>query len=118
MAATPATLKAELTAFTSVADGTVQKWLDRAAKMMSSDRWGDLYDDGQTFLAAHLMACAGLVAGVGAAAGAVKSKTVGPISITYEQAAASIADADLERTTYGRTYKTMRSTLVIGPMAL
>jgi hypothetical protein len=119
MAATPASLRAALPEFAAVTDNVVQTWLDQAATMMNPDFWGALYNNAHVFLAAHLMATMGVVTGVTASAGAVKSKTVGPVSITYESAGSTTeGDADLERTKYGRLYKAMRRTRPRSPMVL
>ncbi len=120
MSLTPAALKTELPEFTSVADATVQKWLDRAARMLNPDAWGSLYDDGHLFLTAHLMALMGVASGVTASSGGViASKTVGPVTVTYASPSGTTpADADLERTKYGQQYKAMRRTLVKSPMVL
>lgn len=119
MTATPASLKAELPEFASVPDASVQKWLDRAAKMLNPDAWQSIYDDGQIFLAAHYMASMGVLPGAVVSAGAMKSKTVGPVSVTYETApTTSERDADLDRTKYGRLFKQLRGTLPLSPMVL
>ena len=119
MACTAATLLEELPAFASLTEATVQKWLDRAALEMNPDVWGTLYDEGHMFLAAHKMVCMSVLPGVSASAGAVKSKSVGPVSVTYATSdGGSVSDNDLERTAYGRQHKAMRATLLLGPLAL
>ena len=119
MSVTAAALKEEIPALAAVPDSSVNKWLDRASKMVNPDIWGELLDDGVTYLAAHLMVCAGIVTGASAAAGAVKSKSVGPVSVTYATTdGGSASDNDLERTPYGRIFKALRATRPIGPIAL
>jgi hypothetical protein len=119
VAVTPASLKEDLPEFSSVADATVQKWLDRVAKMMNPDHFGDIYDDSHLQLAAHWMAVSGLGTGIAVAGSAIKSKTVGPVSVTYESATTlSEAEAELERTKYGRLFKALRRTRPRSPMVL
>lgn len=48
-------------------------------RQIDDTAWGDLADDGRLYLAAHL----GTVSGVGGAAGAVSSETLGPMSRSY-----------------------------------
>jgi len=116
---TPASFKDELPEFASVPDNTVQKWLTRCAQMLNPDRWGRSYDDGLIFRTAHQMVVMGVVAGMSATASAVKSKTVGPVSVTYDTPQDTRAeDTELERTKYGRMFKALRRTLVRSPMVL
>lgn len=37
-------------------DATIQAQLDRAARHVNADSWGDSYDDGHAYYAAHLLA--------------------------------------------------------------
>jgi len=51
-----ATFRLRFQSFGKVSPARVQDALDAAARRMSQITWGTLYDDGQGYLAAHLLA--------------------------------------------------------------
>ena len=122
MSITPATLKQRLPEFASVADATIQFWLDSCAQELNRDRWGSKYDEGHLLLTAHTLVRAGALSGAGGASqatGPVASTTVGPVSRSYAVAAASADGADdLELTAYGQLFKRKRKTLVRTPVVM
>ena len=103
MALTTAGFKAVLTEFSTVDDSVLQTYLDQAARLLNVDAWGERYDDGQLYLAAHLTTCFGSGAAEGGASGPVTAKRVGEVS-------ASFAVSDLAKqsvmgsTKYGRHF--------------
>jgi hypothetical protein len=72
MALTPTEFKARKPEFSEIADSLIQEKLDKAARSMGAEEWGDLFDDGQEEHTAVLLAMtpegqeAGLRAGGGA----------------------------------------------------
>jgi len=47
---------------TTYPDSTISRALTRAGLRMNADVWGDLYDEGQSLLAAHLLALGAIAA--------------------------------------------------------
>lgn len=107
--ATAADLKALLTKFATVADATVEIWLERARRSVD-DSWAE--DDrahGEILLAGHYLTLEGL--GTGAEAELAKAglsgmQTVrsGKLSFTKGGAMADAAAGSLESTSYGQQY--------------
>jgi hypothetical protein len=84
MTATVAQFRELLPGFTAVPDETIQLYLDIAADMMG-DGWGEVGDEAQCFLAAHLMSMAGI--GPGAQASQLAGFTnikAGSLSLSRE----------------------------------
>lgn len=93
-------------------DQQIQFWLDVAAKMLNADRWYDLLDNGMYLFTAHHLVIArrdqvaaesgGAVGGI---QGAVSSKTVDKVSVSYEANSVLYDDAGFwNGTTYGVQY--------------
>lgn len=87
-------------------------WAGIGEKVISTDRWGDLYNQGLELFTAHN---AVLAAGNKAAAaqgsmpgqsnGVLTSKKVGSVGVTYDNTSAMELDAGhWNQTTYGRQY--------------
>ena len=104
-----------------VPDGRVEFYLRFAAKSLNEERWGELYEEGAYFFAAHYLTLDLEAAksgdgsgGISAAAGPVvsesESKRVGGVSKTVIKnragaAAAAYAEAgDYNDTVYGKRY--------------
>lgn len=107
MAITPADMKLEFAAdFANEDDAVLQRAIDRAYRQIG-DAWGDLADDGALYLAAHLRTLA--KRGSKGASGAVQSKKVGEVSVTYAAPVASASSGS--STPYGMEYERMIMTL-------
>lgn len=95
---------------TKYPDAQVTFWLGYATRLLYSvDRWADMLDDGIQFVMAHQLALAArsqAAASAGGApgstAGAVASKSVGGVSVSYDTGAALLQDGGYwNLTTYG-----------------
>lgn len=114
MSVTPSAIKARFPEFTSETDAFIQIHLDDAVLDLDETRWGDLYAQGVAYLTAHLLVSAKRrAANTGAvpAAGAVASKSVGDVSISYASSGRvdnSVGAVEYNSTTYGQRYLTLR----------
>lgn len=109
----PASFKIRFPEFDSVDDTRIQLFLDDAEVILNPVFWGDKYDMGQAYLAAHF-----LVIGTNSEAGStspssgVASKSVDGVSISYNNPTPnSEADAYYLSTSYGQRYLALRKTL-------
>lgn len=90
----------------------VNFWAGIGEKMISSDRWGDLYNQGLELFTAHnIVLAAGNKASAaqgsipGQTNGVLTSKKVGSVGVTYDNTSAMELDAGhWNQTTYGRQY--------------
>lgn len=108
-AATPTDLKATLPAFAAVDDATVQRWLDRAARVVDASWAAEDQQHAQILLAAHYMTLQGLGAGAEAemaASGALgfKSMRSGSLSLDRGDGAADKIMGEFGLTAYGRQF--------------
>lgn len=102
----------EFASTTDYPDAQVQFWLDLAAKLLNVDRWYDLLDQGTMLFTAHNLAIsrrdqlAGSSGGIpGAIQGAIASKSVDKVSVSYEANSALYEDAGFwNLTSYGLRY--------------
>jgi hypothetical protein len=110
--------------FTSVADGTVNEWLELTAPLVSRKRFGRVYNQALALLTAHRMKMAGADSGSEPVAGGndlaqlasyksagVSSYSSGGESISFDNGAltsALSADAEYSQTVYGVQYVTLR----------
>lgn len=103
-----AAFKARHPKFASVADGIVTAMLAEASRSVS-ECWseGD-YADGIMYLAAHLIAEENSAGGMSAASKAGPIKRVKADTVEIEYAGATMQDASLDATIYGRRFKELR----------
>ena len=95
----------EFTSATTYPNGTVDSWLATAEKLVSPDRWGDLRDRAVGLCAAHYLTIAtGNLKKPGSAGGAVSSKSVDAISVSFSEAGMQTGSGQWNATNYGRTY--------------
>lgn len=91
---------------------TIQAWLNISTSFVNQSRWGDSWSFGVCLFAAHELALArqARVASAaggtpGTAVGVVSSKSVGPLSKSYDTSISKYADAGFwNLTTYGQQY--------------
>jgi Protein of unknown function (DUF4054) len=113
LTATPATLRQGFPEFKNVQqypDELIQYWLNWAYLLLNKGRWGKMYDNAATLFAAHniveearAMREAGKGIIPGYATGAVSSKSVDKVAVSYDTALVSEKDAgDWNQTIYGR----------------
>lgn len=95
----------------------IERQLRIAAARLNADRWADLLDDGIGLFVAHHVALQGRQVATanaggmpGAPVAAVASKTVGPVSTSYDSSSVSLTNAGhWNGTTYGtQFYELMR----------
>jgi hypothetical protein len=109
-------VQALATEFSGLTQGQIDPWLERAARRMNADYWGDLYDDGHLMLTAHLLAQTVGGTNGGGASGPVVSKSVGSMSVTYgSYLAGAKVPAQYVGTIWGREYWALVRSL--GPSA-
>jgi hypothetical protein len=92
---------------TAVPTGTQAVLIAMVDRQIDDDAWGDLANDGRTYLAAHMGTVYVTTAGGGAASvGAVTHEAVGPMSRSYGTARTSSNGVDplLGTTRYGIWY--------------
>lgn len=105
-------------------DATITFNLGFASRLLDQGRWGELYDDGVSFLTAHNLALsqAGTTSGganVGTPVGVVSSKSVGPISKSIDTNVGLEEGAGLYgATSYGRRYYQMLRMIGAGGVQL
>lgn len=85
-----------------------------AARQVDPDTWGDMADDGQTYLAAHLGSMS-FPGGAGAIGGAVTGETLGQMSRSYGIPPG--VSGELAATRYGQTFMQLRR-IAVGPGAM
>ncbi len=93
-----ATFRAIFPEFGDVAafpDAQVSFWLSSAANRLPELRWGGLWAQGVALLAAHYLSLARrrLAAGAGGGWGVVSSKSVGGVSVAYDNSLGSLEGA-------------------------
>lgn len=93
-------------------DSTISFWSGMGEQLISTDRFGGLYVQALELFTAHnITLAAGNVAASsggglpGGASGAIASKTVGSVSVSYDNANAILPNAGhWNQTVYGRQY--------------
>jgi hypothetical protein len=103
---------------------TVQQWLDVASQFINAQRWNNSANLGACLFAAHwislgIRAAAESANGAppGTSVGVVSSKSVGPVSVSYDVAAATNPeDSHWNQTTYGTRYQDMSRLFGAGPI--
>lgn len=120
MATTTVLFKTRFPEFDSIDGVRVQLFLDDAALSMDTGIWGNIYDVGQAYLAAHYLSLA-LKSSVGARGGAAISgpltgRTVDGVSVTYGSSQ-SVGGANSQTagyynlTQYGQRYMVLMKNL-------
>jgi len=92
-------------------DSQVVFWGGIAEKLVSADRFGDLWAAAVELIAAHSLVLAAQSQSASATgaipsgnAGAVSSKAVGSVSVSYDASAMELNAGHWNQTTYGRQY--------------
>lgn len=106
--------------FDSLSDSYIQGFITRSATMFNTTRWGDLYEEGLANFVADRIVQSKARAARGITSmnsGAVTSKRVGPVSISYDSTIAQKqAEDTLLATDYGRRYCELRDMVGLGGM--
>lgn len=93
--------------FADMSDTILDACITEAALVVKETGWGDLYDTGLLYFAAHLaLPSLSTAPGSGGASGPVTSKKVGEVTITYASSSSnsSYSAEDLTTSTYGRRF--------------
>ncbi len=106
-------------------DGMISFWDGIAQKSVDVTRWGDLYTQGVSLFVAHNIALqARNVAGSGSGgagfvAGAIASKSIGDVSVSYDNAIAKLDNAgQWALTIYGQQYLQLARMIGAGAVQL
>lgn len=115
---TASSIKAIFPEFDSLTDATIDVYIAQAQRCVSETAWGSRYDDGVTYLTAHLLAMFALDSTTSGASGAVKRKKAGVNDLEVEYAVSDSGESDsLMSTKYGRHYVSLRKK-ILGIMCL
>ena len=106
---TPALVRTVAPEFKAKTDQEIAVMISVAALWADEDVWADKYDAGVAYLTAHLMT----IAAREGAAGSIASETVGRVSVSFSN---STMDDELADTGYGKTFLSLRRTIVTGPL--
>lgn len=106
--------------FESVEEARIELFLDDAALELDTSRWGDRYDKGQALLAAHYLTLSLKAAsGATSSAGAVSSKSIGDVSVSYAVASSLSKTEDFYSSTiYGLEYLVLARFVGAGAVAI
>lgn len=103
MATTPADVRLIAPEFRDTGfypDSRIQPFIDRAGRHVNAGSWGDSYDDGIAYMAAHLLATSNPASGAR------------PVRVYETPGAQDIGP--LGSTAYGRHFAAMREELLLG----
>jgi hypothetical protein len=102
----------------------VNFWASIAEKMLDLSRWGDLYTQGQSLYVAHNLSIqrrniAGAGSGGSTVTGAISSKSVGSVSVSYDNQVATMPNAgQWALTDYGLQYLQLARLIGAGAVQL
>jgi hypothetical protein len=102
----------------------VNFWASIAVKMLDLSRWGDLYTQGQSLYVAHNLVIqrrniAGAGSGGSTVTGAISSKSVGSVSVSYDNQIATMPNAgQWALTVYGLQYLQLARLIGAGAVQL
>lgn len=111
---------------TKTPDSLISLWMTVATNLVNADRWGELADIGIELATAHHLALAqrdANAAASGAAPGAIaaplSSKSVGPVSASYDTGAVTLTDAGFwAMTSYGLRFLSLARMMGAGPIQI
>lgn len=109
MAVTATSLKDRFAVFDPLSDAVVEAAITEAELFVNETAWGDKYDTGVLYRAAHILELDS--AGATAAPGPVSSEKLLSYSVSYDGTSMDAADSNLASTAYGRRFIEARSTI-------
>jgi hypothetical protein len=109
---TAAEVKAYAEKFSGLTDVKVGLFIESASLWVNETKWGRKHKMGMILMACHLLE----VDQRSGAGGAIASESVGELSVSYNLG--SKADSELDDTSFGRQFKSLRKTLGITPIVL
>lgn len=107
--------------FSSVADETIEQWIDIVRPMVSKKQFGKLYEQGLAYLVCHKLKMAGLgenplgelgSIGLGLTVGSV-SEGGSSVSFGANQSSSLAKDAELAMTAYGVQFLQLRRSVIV-----
>ena len=107
--------------FSSVADETIEQWIDIVRHMVSKKQFGKLYEQGLAYLVCHKLKMAGLgenplgelgSIGLGLTVGSV-SEGGSSVSFGANQSSSLAKDAELAMTAYGVQFLQLRRSVIV-----
>ena len=117
MAVDATELKARFPEFACLDDSVITRWLTEAARGVNATQWGGKYDDGLSYLTAHLIVTfeAERLGTGEPGAGPITSEKEGPISYSISPlvVAEKFRQDSLGGTKYGRRYRELLSTIFV-----
>lgn len=115
---TAADIKARYQELASVADPTINLAITDAVPWFDETRWGSFYAQGFAAFVAHMVTFDTKTSSAGAS-GAVQSKSVGDVSVSFAQLQfKKPTDAFWASTKYGQRYLELRRLVGIGAVAV
>lgn len=109
MAITYLDIQALASEFASLSQIRIDPFIARAQRRLNTSFWGSLYDDGVTYLAAHLLASA--LPPSDKVGGGVVSETAGPVSRSKASVTWTGIPAEYAGTSWGREYYALLKSL-------
>jgi hypothetical protein len=109
---TPAYVQAIAPEFKTKSSDDITVFIDIAKLKLDAEVWGDKYDAGVAYLAAHLLTMSGR-AGV---AGAVVREQIGEISTQYSSPKSDAKHDQYLATSYGAEFLSLRNSVVVTPL--
>ncbi|NIQ92382.1 MAG: DUF4054 domain-containing protein [Deltaproteobacteria bacterium] len=116
MAPTPSDFKTRFPEFDSVANSTVQLFLDDAALSVNTCIFGAKADLATMYLAAHLLSSSGASGTSGGSAGQITEETVGDLTRKYGTASVNVSSDGMNSTKYGQTFVRLRTESMPAPI--
>ena len=107
--------------FSSVADETIEQWIEIVRPMVSKKQFGKLYEQGLAYLVCHKLKMAGLgenplgelgSIGLGLTVGSV-SEGGSSVSFGANQSSSLAKDAELAMTVYGVQFLQLRRSVIV-----
>ena len=116
----PASFKIRFPEFIATDNARIQLFIDDSVLILNPSYWGEKYDMGLSYHAAHLLSAATRSeAGSFLPINPVNNKSVDGVSVGYATPAASTeSDAFLASTQYGQRYLALRKTLGVPAFAI
>lgn len=100
-------------------DAAIAQMLAWASQRIDAEAWGDLYEQGCIYLAAHLLALKARGASGSGGAGPVVSEKAGELQVNYGAVVGVLGnDAVYATTAYGVQFLALRRQVPAHPMAL
>lgn len=98
----------------AINDAIINIYLDIAVCLVSQSFWGDCYNNALKLLTGHLC----VLSTRGGSGGAVTSERVAELSISYSKVESGNKDAELNTTSYGQMFASLRRAQFTAPLCV